>query len=148
MKTTKEPSVHPTSTPTSNIQVIPPKLVAPTPVPTPDPIYNNVTDNREKGVQSLPNARYNLRYRTPTFKQQATQSILAQHIFQQPKVYHIYDEHEQKQYMGDLIKGSKGKMWYQALSNEWGRLAQGNESRALPTKAIEFIDPSRAPTGK
>ena len=50
--------------------------------------------------------------------------------------------------MGDLISESKGKTWSQALNNEWERLAQGHDNVVLPANIIEFIYPSKVPTGK
>ena len=50
--------------------------------------------------------------------------------------------------MGDLISGPNVKTWSQALINDWGRLAQGNDNGVLPTNTIKFIYPSKVTTGK
>ena len=82
------------------------------------------------------------------FRQQSAQYLLAQQVFQQSKVMHIYDDNGRKLSMGDLIKGPQGKTWAQALNNEWGRLAQGDKKGILSTNTIEFIEPSKIPAGK
>ena len=73
LKATKERFLNPTPTPTSNIQALTPRLGAsissPTQVPTPSPIYSNVTDKWKKSVQRLPQTRYNLCSRPTSFKQ-------------------------------------------------------------------------------
>ena len=50
--------------------------------------------------------------------------------------------------MGDFVKGPQGKTWTQALINDWGRLSQENKNGVLSTDIIDFIDPSKVPTGK
>ena len=69
-------------------------------------------------------------------------------MFQQPKGMHIYDYNERKLSTVDLIKVTHDKTWTQALSNEWRRLAKGNNNCVLSTDTIKFIEPSKVPTGK
>ena len=44
---------------------------------------------------------------------------LAQHIFQFPRVMHIYDAHGNRMSIDKLLT-SEPEKWYPALSNEWG----------------------------
>ena len=87
--------------------------------------------------------RYKLRNRditTPkSYKSRAAQYLLAQHIFS--KVNHIYNDSGKKLTIDFLIQGDDGTTkWIPALSNEWGRLAQGNKAGVESTDTIEFID--------
>ena len=59
---------------------------------------------------------------------------------------HIYDNNGCKLSMGDL-KRPQGKPCEKSLSNDWGRLSQGNNNGVLPTKKIKFIELSKVLTG-
>lgn len=50
--------------------------------------------------------------------------------------------------MDNLIKGEHKNRWVKSLSNEWGRLAQGNKHGVLATNTIKFITPSQVPTDR
>ena len=50
--------------------------------------------------------------------------------------------------MDNLLQESTKNIWNKALSNEWGRLSQGNDHGVATTDTIEFIDPSQVPTGR
>jgi len=56
-----------------------------------------------------------------------------------PVVNHIYDENGKRQTLDALRKSTDHERWERALSNEWGRLAQGNIHQVQPTDTIEFI---------
>ena len=43
---------------------------------------------------------------------------------------------------------SKIKRWETSLSNEWGRLVQGNRNNSTPTDTIDFIHRSEVPSNK
>ena len=44
-----------------------------------------------------------------------------------------------------MIKGPKGLIWNKSLSNEWGRLAQGNDNGVRSTDTINFIHKNEVP---
>ena len=52
---------------------------------------------------------------------------------------HIYDENGKRETINSLITGQNKPIWNQALSNEFGRLAQGNDAGIRHTDAIDFI---------
>ena len=73
------------------------------------------------------------------YKGLAADYLYAQHIFT-PFAQHIFNDKGQKQSLDNLLKGKHGKTrWTPALSNEWGRLAQGNDSGVEFTNTIDFI---------
>ena len=50
--------------------------------------------------------------------------------------------------MLDSLRASPQKdIWEKALSNEWGRLAQGKNYGVIPTDTITFIHRHEVPTG-
>ena len=102
----------------------------------------------KKGVQRLPQHRYNLRNKGTNFKDKAAKYLLAQHIFNQPTAMHMYDDQGEKLSMDNLIQGEHKDRWVKALSNEWDRLAQGNKHGVLATNTIKFIQPSQVPNDR
>ena len=49
----------------------------------------------------------------------------------------------------DTLRSSKnGKRWNIALSNEWGRLAQGNKYGVMSTNTIEFVTSHQIPPNR
>ena len=81
--------------------------------------------------------KYNLRSRK--VQPQATQSLLAQHIFSTHTASHIYNSDGHKETINSLLFGPAHEVWQQAMSNEWGRLAQGNDNGINFTDTIDFI---------
>ena len=59
----------------------------------------------KKGVQRLPQHRYNIRNKGTNFKDKAAKYLLAQHIFNQPTIMHMYDDQRKKLSMDNLIQG-------------------------------------------
>lgn len=47
-----------------------------------------------------------------------------------------------------LINGKDKNIWNQSLSNEYGRLAQGNDAGVKGSDTIEFIRHTEVPTNK
>ena len=45
-----------------------------------------------------------------------------------------------------MLKGPNKHIWNQSLSNEWGRLAQGNNNGVQHTDTIDFIHQHEVPT--
>ena len=70
--------------------------------------------------KSFTQSRYDLRPRGTNFRSQA-----AQHIFNTTHVSHIYDDNGKKETLTSLLSGDNKELWTQALSNEWGRVANG-----------------------
>ena len=47
--------------------------------------------------------------------------------------------------MDSLLSGKNGTIWLRSLSNEWGRLANGNNTGVQGTDTIEFIHHHEVP---
>ena len=73
--------------------------------------------------------------------------LTAQHLFQLC-VNHIYRPNGKKETIDTLLKGSDREIWNRSLSNEWGRLAQGNDNGVSPTDTIDFIIQEQVPKGR
>ena len=59
---------------------------------------------------------------------------------------HIYDVNGRRQSIDKLLKGSDAPTkWSPALSNEWGRLAQGNDNGVECTNTINFVSYNEVP---
>ena len=60
--------------------------------------------------------------------------------FTTPSVSHIFDDFGREQTLEKLLASSDGPTkWTPVLSNEWGRLAQGNITGVKITDTIDFI---------
>ena len=82
------------------------------------------------------------------YRARAINSIHAQHVFQ-PSISHIFDSAGKKQSLDKLLAGEHGNSrWNPALSNEWGRLAQGNNTGIECTNTIDFVPFSSVPQNK
>ena len=69
----------------------------------------------------------------------------------QPKFHsanHIFDEFGKKQSMDKLLNGPDRDIWWKAIGNEFGRLAQGIGTRVISTDTIEFIQKNEVPLGR
>ena len=77
----------------------------------------------------------------------AVQQLEAQHIFQF-QANHIFRPDGTKETIDTILKGSDQEIWTQSLSNEWGRLAQGNDAGVRSTDTIEFITRQEIPKGR
>ena len=98
--------------------------------------------------------RYQLRPRKSNkhgtnFRDFATQQLLAQHISDNMHIHHIYNAKGEKQSLDKLLNGPHGTTrWSPALSNEWGRLSQGNDAGVKSNDCIDFIYRSEIPKDK
>ena len=93
--------------------------------------------------------RYNLRSTGTNFRSQAAQYLVAQHIFQSTQVmHHIYNDSGKKETLASLLSGENKNRWAQALSNEWGRVANGNTFGIKGTQTLEFVAKNMVPNGK
>ncbi len=69
----------------------------------------------------------------------------------QPKFHsinHIFDEAGKKQSMDKLLNGNDKAIWWKAIGNEFGRLAQGIGTRVISTDTIDFIAKNEVPDGR
>ena len=76
----------------------------------------------------------------------ATRQLLAQHTFNY-QANHIYKPNGTKETIDSMLTGPSRVLWTQSLSNEWGRLAQGNSNGVRSTNTIEFIFQHNVPKG-
>ena len=95
----------------------------------------------------IPQKRYNLRSNnSESFKSRASKYLLAQHLFHQQSMFHIYNKYGKKLSAEALLTGPDSKTrWIPAMSNEWGRLAQG---RVASTDTIDLIAITDVPKDK
>ena len=140
------PSVMPPK-PTCGLHVTQPPRVSPKPSPNYDKKFPSSIPSISKQSK-----RYNLRPRlnkqSTNFKDLATRQLLAQHLFHSPKIHHIFDKSGNRQSIDKLRVGPDGKIWEISLSNEWGRLAQGNDNGVIGTDTIVFLHPSQVPKNR
>ena len=63
-------------------------------------------------------------------------------------MHNVYDKSGQKQTLAKVRAGTEAKKWERALSNECGRLAQGNDAGIAGTDTIQFIWRQDVPSDK
>ena len=68
--------------------------------------------------------------------------------FLYPIANHIYNHRGKKETIDSLRASPQKEVWEKALSNEWGRLAQGNVHGVNATDTIDFIQHTQVPTGR
>ena len=61
--------------------------------------------------------------------------------------HHIYNNDGKRESLDSLMTGSHRDIWIQSMSNELGRLAQGNDSGIKYTDTINFIPKKEVPAG-
>jgi len=61
---------------------------------------------------------------------------------------HIFDAYGKKETINSLLSGPDSVIWNKSVSNEFGRLAQGNDTGIIGTDTIHFIHKSEVPIGK
>ena len=61
---------------------------------------------------------------------------------------HIYDKLGRKQSLDSLLFGTNAAIWMTSMSNEIGRLAQGNKRGLKSTDTIKFIHKDQVPKGQ
>ena len=102
-----------------------------------DPINNSIKNNR---FQNTLEHRYPLRSKT---KQALTIQEIDPHSLQ--FINHIYTPEGTRLSIDALLNSSDNKIWQKSLSNEWGRLADGNIYGIKGTKTITFISKHAVP---
>ena len=63
-------------------------------------------------------------------------------------INHIFDQYGNKQSLDALLKGPTSEIWIKALSNEIGRLTNGNIHGVTPTQCMKFIRHNEVPKKK
>ena len=89
-------------------------------------------------------ARYNLRSQNSSL----TPSYIAQNLIDSHFLHHVYNPQGKRETIDSLLKGPHSKIWERSLSNDWGRLAQGNDFGVRATNTIDFIHKHEVPAGK
>ena len=69
-------------------------------------------------------------------------------IVENQNVNHIYNEKGRKMTILELLNEKDSEMWNKSISNELGRLAQGNIHGVKHTDTIKFISKTEVPKGK
>ena len=59
-------------------------------------------------------------------------------------INHIYDDNGKKRSQDKLLNDDHSERWTQALSNELGRLTQGNAAGVSSNDAMDFIFPMKS----
>ena len=114
---------------------------------TTEVLREHSTTPRRLRFQNSPTHKYSLRSQTNTgtnFRHLAAQQLVAEHMFQ-PHANHIYRPDGKKETIDTLLRGSDRVIWTQSLSNEWGRLAQGNDAGVVSTNTIDFVHQHEVP---
>ena len=149
------PKVATPTTPFSTPRSLPASSV---PKPQPQPTLSPVQSQRLKTIltsfftalsQKIPFSAPTRPSQVPqshSYKHRAATALLAHHIFTpHHHVNHIYNSSGVKQNLRTLLKGNDKLIWLRSLSNEFGRLAQGNDFNVKGTDTIEFISPHEVP---
>ena len=148
-------TIPPPSTPATTSTTLPPSTKTVTPpyqttasVPRVDlPSKKQWT----KGAEPFHQTRYNLRkpaHMPTNFKDKAAKYLLAQHIFSKQMTGHVYNTDGKKETINTLLFGLDSKIWTRSMSNELGRLAQGNIYGVTATDTIYFIFKHDVPTNQ
>ena len=107
--------------------------------------FNNKNDHRyplrSKTKSTLRSATHKL---GTNFKDLASRLLVAQHMFQH-KACHIFRPNGTKETIDSMLQGPLRAVWEKSLSNEWGRLAQGNKYGVRSTDTIDFVHKHEVP---
>ena len=126
----------------------------PPPAPAPrvddEPVLVKLTQNIPNiNVQGSPTIRPNYQpslKATSFYRRLATKLLSAQHIYDYAN--HVYNSNGKKETIDSLLKGPNKATWEKSLSNEFGRLAQGNNAGVRSNDAIDFIPFSEVPSNR
>lgn len=133
------------------------------PTPVQQSLRNAILDALQKVKESnanvpfqRPNQRYNLRSRAPhqrtPFRRLALQYVSATKTSipsLSNNAFHLYHPTTgKKETIDTLLNGPNATLWTKSLSNEWGRLAQGNVHGVKATDTIDFIHKSKVPVDR
>ena len=110
-------------------------------------LKNSRFDNTLPHRYPLLSIHRKLHDRGTNYRHLVAQHLTAQHIFQ-PKVNHIFSPDGKKETIDSLLNSINKVVWTRSLSNEWGRLAQGNKHGVTSTDTIDFIHKYEVPEDK
>ena len=132
----------------SKTQLPQPVVVPRVPQPSLQDLLKQIRQAHRPSVQPtrLPRGSRH-RHGTP-FRHLATRFLTAQHVFAAPSANHIYDANGKKETIDSLLRGKDKDVWIKSLSNEFGRLAQGNKHGVRSTNTIDFIHKHEVPSGR
>ena len=102
------------------------------------PFTNTKRWQRQRQQQN----HYNLR------KRNVPAGGYAMNMYEPSMLNHIYDEQGKKLTILQLLNGSNKKVWNRSMSNELGRLTQGNDFGVKHTNTMQFIHKHEVPRGK
>ena len=97
--------------------------------------------------QKLPVVDYEPSELATNFRNIAARTLLAQHLFT-PTLHHLFQPNGRKETLDSVLRGKDAATWKRSLSNEIGRLAQGNDYGVTSTDTIEFIHKCDVPQGR
>ena len=86
--------------------------------------------------------KFNTNYASPphnfgtNFRTQSEQNLVANHLFELPPVFRIYNNQGEKETIDTLLMGGDRNTWWEAVGNELGRLANGIDNRVRATNMI------------
>ena len=123
----------------------------PSQAPRPDPLEEvnkvcevpRVKPNSIQPEHQLPRVNVRKNHVGTNFKQLALNIMIAKQLFNN-QANHIFNDKGVQETIDSLRKKDPEK-WNRALSNEWGRLAQGNKYGVQSTNTITFIPKSSIP---
>ena len=123
----------------------------PVPQPSPPPRVHK-GEKRRIGIPRI------LQQHGTPFKRRAAEQLQFLPIWNAPpinptitnKIYvqHIFDPQTGQRETIDTLRNKYPQLWEPALSNEWGRLSDGNDAGVKGTNTIEFIVKSEVPDGR
>ena len=80
--------------------------------------------------------RRSLRNFRTKFRTQEAQHLSANHIFNLPHTFPIYNKHGGKETIGTLSLGKDSDTWWKAVGNELGRLSNGIYNQVQATNKL------------
>ena len=102
--------------------------------------------------QTLPNYDNPFRSQQSHFNNYAMQHVTSTAPLQEDPfalhANHIFDANGKKENIDSLLSGPDSIIWNKSVSNEFGRLAQGNDAGFIGTNTIHFIHKSEILIGK
>ena len=120
-----------------------------TPTTPSQPTRSSSTSLKHPNVIPFDDSELDMGLNTPyNLRSRATHQLVAQQLFT-PVINHIYDDKGKKLSIDTLLTDPKYKdIWNKSMSNELGRLAQGNKYGIKSNDAIDFIHKCEVPKEK
>ncbi len=148
------PRVPVSPSPPVSVPRVPPTPSTPAPIKPSQPpvtlesVLDQLMKSHLRAINHPVRPPLGFRHRQGTpFRHLATRTLAAQHLFEY-RANHIYDANGKRETVESLLKGPDAEVWNKSLSNEYGRLAQGNKYGVRSTDTIEFITKEEVPAGR